>query len=214
MPVDGCQPPEARVRFQVPASSLQPPPYGVILLQVAVLLTVGKYLFLVCLYVFVLAVFRGMMRQLAAEAEKEPSLEPGAEPREYGKSTRREAPPRAWVPEAAEPSSASRLQQPAFAVPRLVVLEAVEGDAPPGVEIPLSAAVTIGRDDENSITLNDRYVSGRHALICLREGRRILVDRGSTNGSFVNGRPVDAEVELHDGDRIALGRTVLEYRAS
>ena len=74
--------------------------------------------------------------------------------------------------------------------------------------------MTIGRDDENSITLQDRYVSGRHLLICLREGRRILVDSGSTNGSFVNGQPVDAEVELRDGDRIALGRTVFVYRAS
>ena len=203
-------------------------------MQVAVLLTVGKYLFLVCLYVFVLAVFRGMMRQLAAVREDEPGLEAGDERRGYAKSTRREAPPPAWAPEPPQPSPASSLQPPTFAkasavakamadetaerpasaVPHLVVLEAAEGDAPPGAEIPLSAAVTMGRDDENSITLQDRYVSGRHLLICLREGRRILVDRGSTNGSFVNGQPVDAEVELRDGDRIALGRTVLEYRAS
>ncbi len=207
-------------------------------MQVAVLLTVGKYLFLVCLYVFVLAVFRGMMRQLAAVREDEPGLEAGDERRGYAKSTRREAPPPAWAPEPPQPSPASPLRQgyggqaslqpspfakaagdrsadkPASAVPCLVVLEAAEGDAPPGAEIPLSAAVTIGRDDENSITLQDRYVSGRHLLICLREGRRILVDRGSTNRSFVNGQPVDAEVELREGDRIALGRTVLEYRAS
>jgi len=203
----------------------------VIPLEVAALLTVGKYLFLVCLYVFVLAVFRGMMRQLAAVREDEPGLEAGDERRGYAKSTRREAPPSAWAPEPPQPSPASSLQPPPFvplrgttgdrsagkpasAVPHLVVLEADEGDAPPGAEIPLSAAVTIGRDDENSITLQDRYVSGRHLLICLREGRRILVDSGSTNGSFVNGQPVDAEVELRDGDRIALGRTVFVYRAS
>ena len=46
-------------------------------LEVAALLTVGKYLFLVCLYVFVLAVFRGMMRQLAAVREDETGLEAG-----------------------------------------------------------------------------------------------------------------------------------------
>ena len=199
-------------------------------MEVAVLLTVGKYLFLVCLYVFVLAVFRGMMRQLAAVREDEPGLEAGDERRGYAKSTRREAPPPAWAPEPPQPSRASSLQPPTFAkpsavakamadetadkpasaVPHLVVLEAAEGDAPPGAEIPLSAAVTMGRDDENSIPLQDRYVSGHHLLICLREGRRILVDRGSTNGTLVNGHQVDAEVELAGGDQFGKLRGFLE----
>ncbi|GAG30555.1 unnamed protein product [marine sediment metagenome] len=186
-----------------------------ILLEVAVLLTVGKYLFLVCLYVFVLAVFRGMMRQLGADvgATDRPGVEP-ALPRvssQRGLAASASQPAAVQVPSG--PGEPSRELEHRVG-PRLVVVEAFEGDPAPGSELPLTAAVTIGRNQENAIALKDGYTSGRHALICLREGRRMLLDRGSTNGTFVNGQRVDSEVELRDGDRIALGRTVLEYRAS
>jgi hypothetical protein len=190
---------------------------GVIALEIAVLLTVGKYLFLVCLYVFVLVVFRGMMRELASEVSGTERAEvkqsrPGISPQQRAVAP---APRPAAAQLPSLPRELSRgpgLEHPAG--PRLLVVEAGEGDPAPGTEVSLSAAVTIGRNDENSVTLQDRYTSGRHLLICLREGRRILLDRGSTNGTFLNGQRVASEVELHDGDRIALGRTVLEYRAS
>ena len=194
-----------------------------ILLGIAVVLTVGKYLFLACLYAFVLVVFRGMMRQLASEQGTAERPRMGQTARVSGG----QPPPLAQ----AGPPTAQRVTQPALsslpragtpavqqvqppAGPRLVVLESHEGNPPVGAEYPLTAAVTIGRDEENAIALADRYASGRHALICLREGRRILVDRGSTNGTLVNGRRVDAEIELADADRIAIGRTVFKYHAS
>lgn len=116
--------------------------------------------------------------------------------------------PTAEPEEAAEPATA----QPSGR-PHLVVLESDDEERERGEAIALSAAVTIGRSEENSLQIADRFISSRHALLCLRDGRRILVDRGSTNGTFVNGQRIDGEVELSDGDRIALGNTVLEYHA-
>ena len=64
--------------------------------------------------------------------------------------------------------------------------------------------VTVGRDVENDVVLDDRRVSRRHAEIRLRLGRYTLYDLQSTNGTYVNGRRV-AEVVLSNGDRIAIG---------
>ncbi len=70
---------------------------------------------------------------------------------------------------------------------------------------PLGAEpLTIGRDEENDLVLDDRRVSRRHAEIRLRLRRHTLYDLQSTNGTYVNGRRV-AEVVLSDGDRIAIG---------
>lgn len=66
--------------------------------------------------------------------------------------------------------------------------------------------ITIGRDPDNDLVLDDRRVSRRHAEIRLRLGRYTLYDLQSTNGTFVNGRRV-AEIALSDGDRIAIGGT-------
>jgi len=68
--------------------------------------------------------------------------------------------------------------------------------------------LTIGRDPENDLVLDDRRVSRRHAEIRLRLGRYTLYDLQSTNGTYVNGRRV-AEVVLSDGDRIAIGGSEL-----
>jgi len=118
------------------------------------------------------------------------------------------------APPETEPEPAPAPEPPPApepAAPHLLVLESADEGLEAGQTIALSAAVTIGRSEENSLQVADRFISSRHALICLRDGRRILVDRGSTNGTFVNGDRVEEEIELSDGDRIALGNTVVEY---
>jgi len=95
-----------------------------------------------------------------------------------------------------------------------VIIKPGEGAEALGREIELSAAVTIGRAQDNSITLPDRYVSAHHAQIYLRDGVRYLLDRGSTNGTLLNGRPVEGEVAIKDRDQITIGTTIFEYRAS
>ena len=81
----------------------------------------------------------------------------------------------------------------------------------PGRVFELGAApITIGRSGENTIALaQDEYASARHArLEPLRDGVW-LVDLGSTNGTFVNGRRLDGREQLQEGDVIRVGETEL-----
>ncbi len=71
---------------------------------------------------------------------------------------------------------------------------------------------TIGRNEDNNLTLGDRWISRNHAMLQLMEnGEFYLIDLGSRNGSFVNGRRVSVPVTLHDGDRITFGQTELNF---
>jgi predicted component of type VI protein secretion system len=74
----------------------------------------------------------------------------------------------------------------------------------------LSTPVTIGREDENSVRLNDERVSRFHAKIQEDGGKLILTDLESTNGTRINGHPIQMRV-LQIGDQIAIGRCLLVY---
>ena len=77
--------------------------------------------------------------------------------------------------------------------------------------IPLGGDVMhVGRGIAADLHLDENSVSRRHAILVPRPaGARILDDR-SSNGTFVNGRRIQ-QVDLRDGDVIALGRVVLRY---
>jgi adenylate cyclase len=71
----------------------------------------------------------------------------------------------------------------------------------------------IGRGDGCAVQLDSRSVSRLHALIQRREaGDYSLVDLGSRNGSFVNGRRVSLPTVLNDRDRLVLGDQELVFR--
>ncbi|WP_052559290.1 adenylate/guanylate cyclase domain-containing protein [Enhygromyxa salina] len=75
------------------------------------------------------------------------------------------------------------------------------------VEYPLTAFNTLGRHPDNSIQVLDRIVSKEHARITLApNGRWVMRDAGSLNGTLVNGERI-GEAVLNDGDRIQLGNT-------
>ena len=64
--------------------------------------------------------------------------------------------------------------------------------------------ITIGRSEDNQVTLNNSSVSGSHCTIT-REGLAyVLKDLGSTNGTRVNGQPI-METVLQDRDVIHFG---------
>ena len=65
------------------------------------------------------------------------------------------------------------------------------------------AVITIGRDLDNDIVLDDRRVSRQHAQLRRRFGQYVLYDLDSSGGTMVNGRPV-REAPLQAGDVIAL----------
>ena len=81
-------------------------------------------------------------------------------------------------------------------------------------QIPLINAYswTLGRGSENDIPLSDKCASRNHAMFQLvGEDSCFLIDLGSRNGSFVNGRRVTIPVSLKNGDRITLGETNLDF---
>ena len=71
--------------------------------------------------------------------------------------------------------------------------------------------IALGRLPESDIMLSDPGASRRHAEIRQQNGEWMIADLGSTNGTMVNELTV-GERPLHDGDRITIGRTVLEFR--
>jgi diguanylate cyclase (GGDEF)-like protein len=71
--------------------------------------------------------------------------------------------------------------------------------------------VVIGRQSDVEICLDDSMVSRRHAELAIGpDGRAVIRDLGSRNGTFCNERRVTEEV-LHDGDLIRIGSTALKY---
>lgn len=80
---------------------------------------------------------------------------------------------------------------------------------------PIGAACAIGRGQTNDIILDDRQVSRRHALIHRQDlDQYWLVDLGSVNGSFVDGRRVTLSVRLRDGNTLGFGGQQLTFRHS
>ena len=73
-----------------------------------------------------------------------------------------------------------------------------------------SDVLSLGRDAANPVRLHDTEVSRQHAEVRRDGDRYVLVDLGSSNGTFVNGHNVRRH-ELQSGDQIEIGRTVLLY---
>ena len=71
---------------------------------------------------------------------------------------------------------------------------------------------TVGRSDDNTFVLGDRWISRNHAMLqSMDTGEFYLIDLGSRNGSFINGRRVSVPVILHNGDAITFGQTELVF---
>jgi pSer/pThr/pTyr-binding forkhead associated (FHA) protein len=74
-----------------------------------------------------------------------------------------------------------------------------------------SRKLTVGRDPDSDIMLDDPDVSRWHAVL-LRIGSEWLIDDiGSTNGTYVNGSRITARTILHTGDAMELGNTSFTF---
>jgi len=119
-------------------------------------------------------------------------------------------------------SAGAREQRPAAAAPtprktpkgrggraaRLVILEPKHRR---GMAIAITGEITLGRDDNCTISIqDDSYVSTLHLRIYDYDGQPMIEDLGSTNGTFHNGTKLDGSRLLQPGDRIQVGTTVIE----
>ncbi|CAN5395634.1 FHA domain-containing protein [soil metagenome] len=142
-------------------------------------------LFLVLLYAFVARAVRWVIKDVANPGGAAMAVAPAA--------------PRA------RPTKQKRVR------PRELVIHLPEG-APRVLPLEEGRQVTFGRHDTATVVLTDPYASDFHARIEGRDDNWILVDEGSTNGTYLNQVRLTAPTPLRAGDQISFGRTSVEVR--
>jgi len=89
---------------------------------------------------------------------------------------------------------------------RLSVLESPADEPPNGSTIALGPINSIGRNVNNTVFVEDDFVSANHAMLTFRGRSWFVEDQGSTNGTHVNGHRIDRPVALSFGDELTIGR--------
>ena len=148
-------------------------------------LSVLKYSLLVLLYFFVFRAIRSVAVDVGG--------------RKRGATTQMRTPPSS----AAKPTRGGK-------PPTQVVVHDAGGGKPTAAKLRDSAE--IGRGDRCAIRLQDTYVSQVHARLYPKDGAWYVEDLGSTNGTLLNDRRVDAPLAVHAGDVVKVGKTVLELK--
>ncbi|MGA1869472.1 MAG: FHA domain-containing protein [bacterium] len=69
--------------------------------------------------------------------------------------------------------------------------------------------ITIGRNPDNIIQINNQSVSKYHAIIIKEKDKVIIEDLQSTNGTYINEKQIHQE-ELKDGDEIFIGKHTIK----
>ncbi len=148
-------------------------------------LVILKYVFLAILWIFVARAVRAVLIEL--------------------RPAKTAAPARS-APVASQPAARKTRKAPGRAV-------VIEGTSLRGKSFPLKGELTIGRSEQCHVHVEgDTYVSTVHARIFSRDGSYMVEDLGSTNGTYLNRRRITAPAELQRGDRVKVGKTVLEMR--
>ena len=84
-----------------------------------------------------------------------------------------------------------------------------------GQRIPLTGELAIvGRQSDCQVLLDDNNVSRIHAEIRRTKEGWVVTDRGSTNGSMVNGQKVTEGRLLVNGDTVAFGSAIVQFENS
>jgi pSer/pThr/pTyr-binding forkhead associated (FHA) protein len=150
----------------------------------AIVLDLLKYVFLIVLYIFVARAVRAVYLELRGTTQR---------------AATRSAPTPGRPP-----------SRKAKKAPRKVTV--IEGDSHKGKSFDLSDELVVGRSDKCHLVLDDAYVSQVHARIFPKGDSFMVEDMGSTNGTYLNRKRLTAPTELKRGDRIKIGKTVLELR--
>lgn len=93
-------------------------------------------------------------------------------------------------------------------MPKLTVFLPESGEV--NYDLP-EGSVTFGRVADNDIQVDDSSISSHHAEIIVRNGRVIIKDLGSTNGTTINGGEV-TEAQLNVGDTLFFGSVQAEIQ--
>jgi two-component system cell cycle response regulator len=94
-------------------------------------------------------------------------------------------------------------------IPTLILMEGASAGATHKIELPKTI---LGRSESAQFRIIDGNISRHHAQVLSEDGRMLIEDLGSTNGTRVNGTLISGRHELADGDKITLGpRTILKF---
>jgi FHA domain len=103
--------------------------------------------------------------------------------------------------------------RPALRAGRLVVVKSADLEEGEDFELD-SAQMTIGRGRQNDIAISsDEFASARHARFEPRQDGVWVQDLGSTNGTFLNGAPLERPRRLTQGDVVRIGETDLRFES-
>ncbi len=76
--------------------------------------------------------------------------------------------------------------------------------------LPIADVITMGRKSDNTVVLDDKYVSSHHIKIFKRNTDYVIEDLGSTNGTKVNDINIENRVTLRPGDVIKVGTAIFK----
>lgn len=92
------------------------------------------------------------------------------------------------------------------------VLLVEEGSGPqPGDVFPIHGSVLVGSAADNNVILHDTAASSRHLRVVARGEGFWVEDLGSSAGTYLNDRRLEAPAPLRHGDRLRVGSTVLRF---
>jgi len=91
-----------------------------------------------------------------------------------------------------------------------LALEFIEPLDRGGERIDVDSGMTIGRSGDCDLSLQDTYLSSRHARVANDDGDLTIEDLGSTNGTYVNQEMVKGRVRLERGDVVQVGGVLFE----
>lgn len=87
-----------------------------------------------------------------------------------------------------------------------------QGGGRDGEKVPLrSPKTTVGRKPENTLVLDSNKVSGNHAELEITDGRVLVRDLDSMNGTFINGFQLEDEALLDPNDVLKFGETEFRF---
>ena len=80
--------------------------------------------------------------------------------------------------------------------------------------MPVDTVINLGRAADSTLLLDDDFASARHAqLVQLGETTWMVHDLNSTNGTYVNGKPVTEPTPITIGDVVRIGKTLMRLEA-
>ncbi|MGD9518296.1 MAG: FHA domain-containing protein [Armatimonadota bacterium] len=109
------------------------------------------------------------------------------------------------------PTRGERASAPAQPTAALRVLDAGDSNLMVGRVMELTNGVHIGRAPSNDIVVEDSHVSRQHAYLGRRGYNWVLVDKGSVNGTAVNGRRLTGPLVVRNGDVISVGSVTFAF---